>query len=94
MKNSLLSERSSSFALEQEIQTLLEQSSHPHQREDQHQGSLSSLLLKMRKYYKLVLVVVTVVSLVCFLFYKTQYDKLYNVLQVLEFFGDPGSSNG
>lgn len=48
----------------------------------------------MRKYYKLVLVVVTVVSLVCFLFYKTQYDKLYNVLQVLEFFGDPGSSNG
>ena len=24
---------------------------------------------------------------VCFLFYKTQYDKLYNVLQVLEFFG-------
>ena len=43
---------------------------------------------KMRKYYKLLLVIVTVVSLVCFIFYKTQYDKLYNVLEVLEFFGN------
>ena len=43
---------------------------------------------KMRKYSKLLLIVITLVSLVCFVFYKTQYDKLYNVLQVLEFFGD------
>ncbi len=48
----------------------------------------------MRKYYKLALVVVTVVSLVCFVFYKTQYDRLYNVLQVLEFFGGDGVGVG
>ena len=47
---------------------------------------------KMRKYYKLALVVVTLVSLVFLVFYKTQYDKLYNVLQVLEFFGQNGEA--
>ena len=41
----------------------------------------------MRKFNKLLLVIVTAVSFVFFLFYKIQYDKLYNVLQVLEFFG-------
>ncbi|XP_040564190.1 uncharacterized protein [Lepeophtheirus salmonis] len=41
----------------------------------------------MRKYYKLILVAVTLISLLFFIFYKTQYDKLYNVLQVLEFYG-------
>ncbi len=49
----------------------------------------------MRKYYKLALILVTAASLVCLLFYKTQYDKLYRVLQVLEFFGeDAGSTIG
>ena len=49
----------------------------------------------MRKYYTLVLITVTVVSFVCLVFYKTQYDKLYNVLQVLEFFGsEPKSARG
>eukprot|EP00094_Tigriopus_californicus_P007276 TCALIF_07003-PB protein Name:"Protein of unknown function" AED:0.35 eAED:0.35 QI:0/0.75/0.6/1/0.75/0.6/5/124/426 len=42
----------------------------------------------MRKYYKLALFLVAAFSFVCFLFYKTQYDKLYNVLEVLEFFGN------
>ena len=46
----------------------------------------------MRKYYTLVLITVTLVSLVCLVFYKTQYDKLYNVLQVLEFFGSEPNS--
>jgi len=41
----------------------------------------------MRKFSKLTLVIITAVSLICFLFYKIQYDKLYNVLQMLEFFG-------
>ena len=41
----------------------------------------------MRKYYKLILSVITFVSVICFIFYKTQYDRLYNVLEVLEFFG-------
>ena len=36
----------------------------------------------MRKYYKLALLTVTVVSVVCLVFYKAQYDKLYNVLEV------------
>jgi hypothetical protein len=49
----------------------------------------------MRKYYKLVLVTVTAISLFCLIFYKTQYDKLYNVLEVLEFFGkEPNSAKG
>ena len=42
----------------------------------------------MRKISKCLLIVVTLVSLACVLFYKQQYDKLYNVLQVLEFFGN------
>jgi len=57
-------------------------------RELKHGGGCCCNLLKMRKYSKLTLVIVTVVSLICFLFYKVQYDKLYNVLQVLEFFGN------
>ena len=49
----------------------------------------------MRKYYKLALLTVTVVSVVCLVFYKAQYDKLYNVLEVLEFFGkEPNSARG
>ncbi len=48
----------------------------------------------MKNYYKLILVTVTVVSVVCFLFYKTQYDKLYNVLEVLEFFGTEPDARG
>lgn len=47
----------------------------------------------MRKYYKLALFLVAAFSFICFLFYKTQYDKLYNVLEVLEFFGN-GKSAG
>jgi len=50
----------------------------------------SPALTNMRKYYKLALMVVTVLSLVCFAFYKTQYDRLYKVLQVLEYFGNDG----
>ena len=42
----------------------------------------------MRKYYKLLLLVITALSVVFLLFYKTQYDKLYGVLQVMEFFGE------
>ena len=52
------------------------------------------LLIKMRKYTKLSLVIITVLSVICFLFYKIQYDKLYNVLQVLEFFGTADQSGG
>lgn len=43
----------------------------------------------MKKISKLALLVAASVSFVCFVFYKYQYDKLYNVLQVLEFFGSP-----
>ena len=37
--------------------------------------------------------VVTAVSLICLIFYKSQYDKLYNVLEVLELFGSKDSNN-
>ena len=41
----------------------------------------------MKKVSKLALVLVATISFLCFLFYKSRYDKLYNVLEVLEFFG-------
>ena len=37
---------------------------------------------RMKKFSKLFLCILTVVSIICFIFYKSQYDKLYNVLQV------------
>ncbi len=53
--------------------------------------SVSLFPAAMRKYYKLSLLIVTGVSLTFLVFYKSQYDKLYNVLQVLEFFGRDGA---
>ena len=50
------------------------------------------LNLKMKKISKCLLLIVSLLSLVCLIFYKTQYDKLYNVLQVLEFFGSQDGS--
>ncbi|KAI9560301.1 hypothetical protein GHT06_014316 [Daphnia sinensis] len=41
----------------------------------------------MRKYYQLVLFILSIVSLVCFLIYKHEYDRLRNVLEVLNVFG-------
>lgn len=48
---------------------------------------------KMKKYMKLLLSVVALVSLVCFIFYKHKYDRLYNVMEVLEIFGTPEDPN-
>jgi len=36
-----------------------------------------------------VLVAGALVSFLCFLVYKYRYDRLYNVMQVLEVFGSP-----
>ena len=38
--------------------------------------------VKMKKYTKLVLAVVAVVSSLCFIIYKYRYDRLYHVMQV------------
>eukprot|EP00092_Neocalanus_flemingeri_P052211 GFUD01060957.1.p2 GENE.GFUD01060957.1~~GFUD01060957.1.p2 ORF type:complete len:113 (+),score=49.24 GFUD01060957.1:75-413(+) len=43
----------------------------------------------MKKYTKLVLTVVAIISSLCFIIYKYRYDRLYNVMQVLEVFGTP-----
>jgi len=43
----------------------------------------------MKKYTKLVMMVVAIISSLCFLIYKYRYDRLYNVLQVMEVFGTP-----
>jgi len=43
----------------------------------------------MKKYTKLVLALVAVISSLAFLIYKYRYDRLYHVMQVLEVFGDP-----
>ena len=42
----------------------------------------------MKRLSKLALALLALVSFLCFLFYKSRYDKLYSVLEVLEFFGD------
>ncbi len=54
-------------------------------------SSSKSIAFAMRKYYKLALFVATGFSVVFLIFYKSQYDKLYNVLQVLEYFGKDGA---
>lgn len=41
----------------------------------------------MRKYYQLLLFILSVVSILCFVFYKHEYDRLRKVLEVLDFFG-------
>lgn len=41
----------------------------------------------MRKYYQLILFILLIVSLVCFVIYKHEYDRLRNVLEVLNVFG-------
>merc|ERR1711971_574916 len=46
-----------------------------------------SFITKMKKYTKLILSVVAVISFFSFIFYKFRYDRLYNVMQVLEVFG-------
>merc|ERR1712203_364042 len=48
-----------------------------------------SFITKMKKYTKLILSVVAVISFFSFIFYKFRYDRLYNVMQVLEVFGTP-----
>ena len=47
----------------------------------------------MKKYTKLVLSVVAIISTLCFLLYKYRYDRLYNVLAVLEVFGTPDNTS-
>lgn len=48
----------------------------------------------MKKYTQLILLVSTVLSILCFVFYKHEYDRLKKVLEVLDFFGsDPGSAS-
>lgn len=47
----------------------------------------------MKKVSKMALAFVALASFVCFLFYKWRYDKLYSVLEVLEFFGNVNSAS-
>ncbi len=43
----------------------------------------------MRKYYQLILLILSAISILCFVFYKHEYDRLRKVLEVLDFFGTP-----
>ncbi|CAL8133675.1 unnamed protein product [Orchesella dallaii] len=43
----------------------------------------------MKKYQQLLIVSLGLVSFICFLIYKHEYDRLRNVLEVLEVFGSP-----
>lgn len=47
----------------------------------------------MRKYYQLLLFLLSAVSILCFVFYKHEYDRLKKVLEVLDFFGTPVTEN-
>lgn len=48
----------------------------------------------MKKYQQLMIVSLGLVSFICFLIYKHEYDRLRNVLEVLEVFGTPSSQAG
>jgi len=48
----------------------------------------------MKKYQQLLIVSLGLVSFVCFLIYKHEYDRLRNVLEVLEVFGAPPNRTG
>jgi len=69
--------------MQSEVEVALSSSSTTGAREQR--GSVSG----MKKYTKLVLALVAVISSLCFLIYKYRYDRLYHVMQVLEVFGDP-----
>jgi len=43
----------------------------------------------MKKYTKLILCIIALISSLCFVIYKYRYDRLYHVMQVLEVFGSP-----
>ncbi|CAL4125247.1 unnamed protein product [Meganyctiphanes norvegica] len=47
----------------------------------------------MRKYQQLALTIISAVSLVAFLFYKHEYDRLRYTLEYLDTFGQPPSDN-
>lgn len=47
----------------------------------------------MKKYHQLLLLVLSVISILCFVFYKHEYDRLRRVLEVLDFFGTPVETN-
>jgi len=49
--------------------------------------------VKMKKFNKLGLCLIAVVSTIFLLFYKLKYDRLYSVMQVLEVFGSPKSNS-
>lgn len=43
----------------------------------------------MKKYYRLLLLLITLISLLLFLVYRHQYNRLHYVLEVFDFFGQP-----
>lgn len=45
----------------------------------------------MRKYYQATLIAIALVSVISLLFYRHEYNKLRYVLEVINFFGKPGS---
>ena len=46
----------------------------------------------MKRYYQLLLVILSVVSVLCCVFYKHEYDRLRKVLEILDFFGNPSAT--
>lgn len=48
----------------------------------------------MRKYSQLLLLILSAISILCFVFYKHEYDRLRKVLEVLDFFGSPVTELG
>ncbi|CAG9830100.1 unnamed protein product [Diabrotica balteata] len=43
----------------------------------------------MKKYHRLLLIIVSVISLILFLIYRHEYNRLHYVLEVFNFFGQP-----
>lgn len=49
---------------------------------------------RMKKYYQLLLLIFSIVSILSFVFYKHEYDRLRKVLEVLDVFGTPVTEAG
>ncbi|XP_071454791.1 uncharacterized protein [Hetaerina americana] len=47
----------------------------------------------MKKYYQLGLIIVSLLSVTALIFYRHEYHRLRYVLEVLNFFGDPGQKS-
>jgi len=85
--------------MQSEVEVALRESSqhssgNPRRRSERRRTHPDQEPKTMKKYTKLLLAIVAVISSLFFIIYKYRYDRLYHVMQVLEVFGSPDQSGG